>query len=123
MQDLEAGEDIGRDLALAPPSRCAGRIEKIIADAVITDRACRALQQQERVHPLRVEHLRQPAQRTGHAVEPQDVAIDDKEAVVEQRQGVLYPATGFEQFFLARQLDVRVAALREPAGNQVGLVV
>ncbi len=106
VQQLDAGEQIGRDFALAAAARAPGRVEQIIAVAIIADSAHRALQQQHRVHPLGIEGAGQAQQCRLLAIEPEYVGVDDKKGVAEQRQGLRDPAAGVEQLGFLGDLDV-----------------
>src|SRR5712671_1536081 len=88
---------VKRNGAISRPPRHPEGIEKIIAAALIADRVGGALEQQHRVHPRRVEGGGKTREGVLLAVEPQDVAIDDKKAFAEQRQRARHPAAGFEQ--------------------------
>ena len=70
MQQLDAGEDIGRDLLLGAPARLAERVEKIVAATLIAGRAGRPLQQQHRIHARILERAGEPGQGVILAVEP-----------------------------------------------------
>ena len=70
MQQLDAGEDVGRDLLLGAPARLAERVEKIVAATLIAGRAGRPLQQQHRIHARILERAGEPGQGVILAVEP-----------------------------------------------------
>src|SRR5208337_1967789 len=94
VKDLDAGKEIGGDLALAAPTRPSQRIEKIIAAALVADRRDGPLQQQGCVHLRRVEGGGEAKQGGVLAVEPEDVGVDDEKDIAEQRQGARHAAAG-----------------------------
>src|SRR5207244_13252096 len=81
VEELHAGEKVGGDLALAAPPRHPERVEKIVATALIADRVGGALEQQDRVHPRRIERGGEAGEGVVLAVEPEDVAVDDEKRV------------------------------------------
>ena len=123
MEELYAAEDEGCDLALAAPPRNPEGIEKIVAAPLIADRRDGALQQEHRVHGSRVERAGEAGEGMILAVEPQDIAVDDKKAFAEQRQRPTNPAAGFEELLFPRDLDQRMLSRGEPGGDHLRLVM
>src|SRR6185437_8711337 len=110
MQELDAGEEEGRRLALAAAARQPERIEEVVAGPVIAEGGRRFLQQQHGVGLVLAPGAREARQRRHLAVEPQDVAVDDEEALVEQRQRLDDAAARFQQLALLREENARRGA-------------
>ena len=70
VQNLNAGEDDGGNLALGPAARQIVGFEKLVAASGIADRPFGRLHHQERVHPRRVPRLGQARQGGRGAVDP-----------------------------------------------------
>src|SRR5580704_14505163 len=123
VQDLDAGEDIGRDFALAAASGNAERVEEIVARPLIADRSGRSLHQQQRIHSFFVEGLCRADQCWGDTVEPEYVAVERVKHLTKQRQRLLYATAGFEQLGLAREFDLWLLTRSERRRHHLGLVV
>src|SRR6516225_2083324 len=123
VEQLNACEKIGGHLVLAAVARFSGRVEKIIAAALIPDCGYRPLQQQDRIHMIGIEFVSEAQQGVILAVEPEYVAVHDEKCVVEQWQGAFNATARVEELGFLRDLDARSVAAAELCGNHPGLVV
>src|SRR6516225_2168513 len=85
VQQLNAGEEVGCNLALAAAARVSLVIEKVIAAPGIADRGRRRLQQQHSIRGCGLKGGGEPEQGRGLVVEPEHVAVDGKERLAERR--------------------------------------
>jgi hypothetical protein len=100
VQQLDAGEQIGDGVALATTARSPERVEKIVTPAIVADRRRGPLQQQDGIGVGGVEGMRKAEECGFLVVEPNHVAVDDKEGLAEKRQSLRDPAAGIKKLVL-----------------------
>src|SRR5690349_8070066 len=103
--DIQAGIKMGRQRCVAAMADTPVGVEEVIAaiTRLAAEHAVDRMEQQERIHALRIPRRFEARKDRRRSVAPQAVAIDDEEGVAtEQAKGVLDAATGIEQLFFVQ---------------------